>query len=92
MAKGKSNNNSNDKKALKLQQQQLKESREQSKRLERMMRSSAHFASSQVLPKFEGAAAAPTQTTADLEAVAMDARQRTMRRQGLNSTVYAGAR
>ena len=56
------------------------------------MKRQAKAQEAQVLPQFEGAAAGPTQTTADLEAVANDTRLRAMRRQGLNSTVYAGAR
>ena len=90
MAKG-SNNSSNDK-ALKLQQQSLRDSRIQAKSLEKLMKKQAEAAASVELPKFEGAAPAPTQTSADLEAVATDQRLRAMRKQGLNSTVYAGAK
>ena len=89
MAKGSSSNNN---KALKLQQQSQKDSREQAKRLEALMKAQAKAAESQVLPQFEGQPPAPTQTTADLDAVANETRLRMMRRQGLDATVYAGAR
>lgn len=89
MAKGGGGNND---KAIKLQRQSMRDSRLQAKSLEKIMKRQAKAQEAQVLPQFEGAAAGPTQTTADLEAVANDTRLRAMRRQGLNSTVYAGAR
>lgn len=88
MGKGGGNND----KALKLQKQSLRDSREQARRLEKLMKAQARAAGSMVLPKYEGPAAAPTQTTADLEGAATDMRTRNMRRMGLNNTVYAGAR
>ena len=88
MAKGGGNND----KALKLQKESLKESKLQNQRLTDMMKSSAKAAEAQVLPPIETPAAAPTQSTADLEAVAQDVRMRRMRRQGLNSTTFAGAK
>lgn len=87
MAKG-----GNNSEALKLQKQSMKESAAQAKRMEKMMKAQAKAAAGMELPKFEGAAAPPTQSSADVEAAGMEMRQRQMRRQGLNSTVYAGAK
>lgn len=87
MAKGGGGNND---KAIALQRQSMRDSRVQAKNMAKLMKRQAKAAENQVLPTFEGAAAAPTMTTADIEAVGNDARVRAMRRQGLNSTVYAG--
>lgn len=70
----------------------MKDSRKQAKQLEAMMKAQAEAAAGVELPKFEGAAAAPTQSSVDVEAAGMEMRQRLMRRQGLNQTVYAGAK
>jgi len=88
MAKGGGNND----KAIALQRQSMRDSRMQAKTMANLMKRQAKAAENQVLPQFEGAAAQPTMTTADMDAVATDIRTRAMRRQGLNSTVYAGAR
>ena len=89
MAKGSSD--SNNKKAIKLQQQSMAQSRKDSLRIEAIMKQQAQAAESQVLPKFEGAAAQPTQTTADMEAAIYERRLSSRRKQGLNNTVFAGA-
>lgn len=88
MAKGGGNND----KAIKLQQQSMRQSDRQAKAMEKILGQQAAAAEAQVVPAYEAPAPAPTQTTADLDAVAMDYRKRTMRRQGLNNTVFAGAK
>lgn len=68
----------------------MKDQRLQAARMEKLMKAQAEAAASQVLPTFEGAAAAPTASSADLDATAQDARMRAARRAGLNKTVFAG--
>lgn len=87
MAKG-----GNNSEAIKLQNASLKESRLQAARMEAMMKASTKAAERQVMPAFEGAAPAPTVSSADIEAAGNEMRTRLMRRQGYNSTVYAGAK
>lgn len=87
MAKGGGGNND---KAIKLQRQGLRDARVNNAAMMKMMKKSAKDQAGQVLPKYEGPAAVPTQTTADLEGVANDIRQRAMRRQGVNATMFAG--
>ena len=89
MAKGSSD--SNNKKAIKLQQQQMQQSRKDGLRMEGILKSQASAAESMVMPKFEGASASPTTTTADMEAAVYERRLASRRKQGLNNTVFAGA-
>lgn len=45
----------------------------------------------QAVPKFEGAAAAASRSDGELDIVAEEMRLKNARRQGLNSTTFAGA-
>lgn len=88
MSKGGGNNSE----AIKLQKQSLEDQRVSSRRIEQTMKQSAKAAEAQVLPKFESPAPQAMQTLADLEATANETRVRSMRKQGLNNTTFAGAR
>ena len=88
MAKGSSSNND---KAIKLQKQQMAQSRKDGLQMQKILQQQAKAAESMVMPKFEGAAAQPSQTNADLEAAIYERRLASRKKQGLNSTVFAGA-
>ena len=86
MAKG-----SNNSEAIKLQRESLNESKRQAKVMESMTRAQIEAAAAMELPAFEGAAPAPSMSSADVQQAGDDVRQKALRRQGLSKTVYAGA-
>ena len=89
MAKG--SRDQNQKQAIKLQNQSLARSRKDGLRIEESLKAMAKANERMVQPKFEGSAAQPTVTMADMEASMYERRNARRRKQGLNDTTYAGA-
>ena len=87
MAKGSDNS-----KAIKLQEASLAESKRQAKVMEAGLKAQLAAAAAMEMPKFQGAAAAPTQSSSDVEQAGIDMRVKQMRKSGYNSTIFAGAK
>ena len=88
MAKGKGGSNSE---AMALQKESLRQSKLSSDRMEQLMKQSIDSAASMKLPAFQGPAPAPRMGGQDMSLGALETRRNLLRRNGLNSTTYAGA-
>lgn len=86
MAKG-----SNNSQAIKIQQESLAESKSNNAAMRALYKKQIEAAAGQEMPKFEGAAPLPQQSSADVAQAGDDRRIKMLRQQGLNKTVFAGA-